>query len=255
MNSSGDVAESIIRMSLNGLEVAAKISGSGAKNISVLLYTILKDQKQTKGKTKLINMLKSGKELKVFSLRKEDLKTFTEESKRYGVLFSALIDRKSNSHDGMVDIMVKAEDASKINRIVERFNLSSYDTASIKSEIEKTKNSVDKGIVVKDIEDRMADNILSKPLSKDEKEITNPNIAKTEKSPLSEPLYKNKKSIKEGTKFQKPSVREELEKIKSNLKMESNLVKNSKEVENKKVNKTTKHSQPKLKRNKAKEIR
>lgn len=250
MNSSGDVAESIIRMSLNGLEVAAKISGSGAKNISVLLYTILKDQEQTKGKTKLINMLKSGKELKVFSLRKEDLKTFTEESKRYGVLFSALIDKKLNSHDGMVDIMVKAEDASKINRIVDRFNLSSYNDVSIKSEIEKTKKSMDKDDTLKNV---VLEEILDKSLSKEKQEILNPNIAKTEKSPLSEPLYKNKKNVNVGTKCKKPSVKEELEKIKSNLKMESNLVTNNKEVENKKVNKITKHTQPKLKKKKPKE--
>ena len=74
MNSSGDAAESIVRMSLQGIEVAARISGSGAKNIAVLLYTIMKDKQQTKGKTKLTNMLKSGKELKVFSVKQEDLK-------------------------------------------------------------------------------------------------------------------------------------------------------------------------------------
>ena len=32
MNTSGDAAESIVRMSLQGLEVAVKLSGSGAKN-------------------------------------------------------------------------------------------------------------------------------------------------------------------------------------------------------------------------------
>lgn len=30
-------------------------------------------------------MLKSGKELKVFTIKKEDLKTFQEQAKRYGV--------------------------------------------------------------------------------------------------------------------------------------------------------------------------
>ena len=137
MNTSGDAAESIIRMSLQGIEVAARISGSGAKNVAVLLCAILKEQEKVKGKTKLVNMLKSGKELKVFSVKYDDLKQFTEEAKRYGVLFSALIDKKQKNVDGMVDIMVKAEDAGKINRIVERFNLATIDTASIKSDIQK----------------------------------------------------------------------------------------------------------------------
>ena len=116
MDTSGDAAESIVRMSLQGLEVAVRLSGSGAKNIAALMIAILKDQKQTKGKTRLTNMLKSGKELKVFTVKEEDLRKFTEEAKRYGVLFCALKSR-GKSVDGMVDIMVRAEDASKINLV------------------------------------------------------------------------------------------------------------------------------------------
>ena len=63
-----------------------------------------------------------------------------KEAKRYGVLYSALINKKTKMNDGIIDIMVRAEDASKINRIVERFKLSSYDEATIRSEIEKTMN-------------------------------------------------------------------------------------------------------------------
>ena len=42
----------------------------------------------------------------------------------------------------MVDVMVRAEDASKINRIVERFKLATVDTVSIKQDIEKTRQAV-----------------------------------------------------------------------------------------------------------------
>ena len=152
MNTSGDAAESIVRMSLQGFEVAVKLTGSGAKNVAAIMIAMLKDQKQTKGKTRLTNMLKSGKELKVFTVKEEDLRKFTEEAKRYGVLFCAL-KSKGKSVDGMVDIMVRAEDASKINRIVDRFNLATVDTASIKSEIQKSKDSKDKGVVIKSVEE------------------------------------------------------------------------------------------------------
>lgn len=97
MNTSGDAAESIVRMGLQGFDVAARITGSGAKEIAILLYTILKDKEQVKGKTKLVNMLKSGKELKVFSIKEDDFKKFTDEAKRYGVLFSALINKKEKN--------------------------------------------------------------------------------------------------------------------------------------------------------------
>ena len=59
-----------------------------------MLYAILNGSQKIKGQTKLTNMLKSGKELKVFSLKQEDLKKFTEEAKRYGILFSVLVDKK-----------------------------------------------------------------------------------------------------------------------------------------------------------------
>ena len=44
MNTGGDAAEQIVRMSLEGFEVAAKITGAGSKNIAVLLYSILKEE-------------------------------------------------------------------------------------------------------------------------------------------------------------------------------------------------------------------
>ncbi len=39
-------------------------------------------------------MLRSGKELKVFTVKKRGLETFTQEAKKYGVLYCVLADRK-----------------------------------------------------------------------------------------------------------------------------------------------------------------
>ncbi|MBW4841682.1 MAG: DUF3801 domain-containing protein [Paenibacillaceae bacterium] len=124
-------------MSLRGIEVMAKISGEGAKHLAVYLFAALQGQKRTKGSIRLESLLRSGKELKVFAVKNEDLPTFCKEAKRYGVLYCALRDKKNV--DGLCDVMVRAEDASKINRIVERFKLATVDTASIKSEIEKSR--------------------------------------------------------------------------------------------------------------------
>ena len=143
MNTGGEAAEQIVRMSLEGFEVAAKITGAGAKNIAILLYSILKEEKKTKGKARLTNMLRSGKELKVFTVRKGDLPKFTQEAKKYGVLYCVLADRKNKDPNAEVDVIARAEDASKISRIVERFNLASVDTASIVTEAEKSRDAKD----------------------------------------------------------------------------------------------------------------
>ena len=88
-------------------------------------------------------MLRSGKELKVFTVKSDDLKKFTQEAKKYGVLYCVLTDRKNKDHNAEVDVIARAEDASKISRIVERFNLASVDTASIVTEAEKSKDAKD----------------------------------------------------------------------------------------------------------------
>ena len=76
MSYSGDAAEQVVRLSLETGEVAVKLAGSGAKELAMLLYAILREQKKTKGKTRLANMLRSGKELKVFAVKDTDLKLF-----------------------------------------------------------------------------------------------------------------------------------------------------------------------------------
>ena len=86
MSYSGEAADQVVRLSLNGVEVAAKLSGSAAKQLAIMIYAILKDQKKTKGKIRLTNMLRSGKELKVFAVKDGDLQKFCEEAKKYGVL-------------------------------------------------------------------------------------------------------------------------------------------------------------------------
>ncbi len=136
MSYSGDAAEQVVRMSLETGEVAVRLAGSGAKQLAILIYAILREQKKTAGKARLTNMLRSGKELKVFAVKDSDLQFFCREAKKYGVLYCVLKDRDAT--DGLTDIMARAEDASKINRIIERFGLATVDMAQVKQEIEQS---------------------------------------------------------------------------------------------------------------------
>ena len=225
MTNGAEAADQIVNMSLRGIEVLAKISGEGAKNLATYLYAVLKDQKKTRGKTRLEGLLRSGKELKVFAVRNEDLKKFTEEAKRYGVLFCALRDKKNL--DGMCDVMVRAEDASKINRIVERFKLATVDTARIKSEIEKTratresqKESTEKVTPDEKSTDAFIDELMAKPEQLEpvigQSDNLNPMMATTEKSRLSEPISEHRGKADEGIiEPHRKSVRKELQDIRA----------------------------------------
>jgi hypothetical protein len=161
------------------------------------------------------------------------LQKFTQEAKKYGVLYCVLADRKNKDPNAEVDVIARAEDASKISRIVERFHLASVDTASIVTEAEKSKDGKvaakdaadgqpepDIGVQDKTEKDKLLDALMGKPVQKEEN-APNPSVAKTEKSPLSEPTSEQPKKSAEGatmTKAEKPSVKEELRKIRESRK-------------------------------------
>lgn len=104
---SGETADQTVRMTLQGIEIAAnvaiKLGKSASKSLAATLYAIITDNKKIKGKTRLDNLLKSNKELKVFAIRHEDLKIFCEEAKRYGVLYCVL--KEKNKTSGICEIM------------------------------------------------------------------------------------------------------------------------------------------------------
>ena len=184
MNNSGDAAEQVVRLSLEGFEVVAKVSGEAAKNIAVLLLAALKQEQKAKGKARLSNLIKSGKELKVFSIPQKDLKKFTEQAKRYGVLYSVLKDRKAKGKNVTVDIIARAEDASKIDRIIERFKLGTVDKGSITNEVEKSvSEKTNKSNEEKTNGDLILEHIEAKSTEETDK---NPSLSRTEKDSLSE---------------------------------------------------------------------
>ena len=184
MNVSSDAAEQIVRMSLEGMEVMLKISGQGAKLAAVRLATALKEEEKTRGKSRLTSMLKSGKPLKVYEIQQKDLKTFAHEAKRYGVLYTVLKDKNNQADDATIDIISRVDDASKIQRITERFKLSTIDAAEV------SKKDTDRMFPKKG----------------------NPTMAQTERGDLSGPNSTRTDSSRQTiSNSEKPSVRNKLE--------------------------------------------
>ena len=137
MNHSGDAAEQIIRISLEGVDYAIRIAGAGAKNIAAFLLAAFKSdgtdgRLKLKGKERLVNMLKSGRETKIFAIKNNDLKQFATEAKRYGVTYCVLKDTKGLP-DSMVEIMVTDTDAGKISRIMDKLEFAAVDVADLET--------------------------------------------------------------------------------------------------------------------------
>ena len=263
MNSSGDAAEQVVRLSLEGFEVVAKVTGEAAKNIALLLISALKNEQQTKGKARLSKMIRSGKELKVFTVQKKDLKEFTKHAKKYGVLYTVLRDKNNKDGNSLVDIIARAEDASKIQRIMDRFDLAKVDKGTIVKDSEKaiesrkdktdgkqeTKGeneeffgelfaqedqSSDRKAAEKDKPQKselaiLFDEKAQAPVQKD-KNAANPTLSKTEKSP---PLERNSTGVgtlsDEGT-AKKPSVKKQLDGYREALRKEKRQKESDKAV-------------------------
>ena len=235
MSVNGDASEQAVRLGLEGFEVTVKLIGSGAKNLLAMLYAMQKDksQNQTRGKMKLTKMLRTGKPLKIFSISKEDLKVFSKEAKTYGITYCVLRDKNNKEENAMIDVIVKEDDASRINRIVEKFKLTTVDTGRIESEVTKSieNREVQKkemGVQEKSKEQQLEEVLSDKPLQKEQNTNENFNVAKTEKSPLSKPssmTSKTQEGVSKGAK--KPSVKKEL----AELKVEAEKLDNSKTKE------------------------
>ena len=230
---SDDAAEQVVKIALEGAEVAAKITGAGAKEVAILLYAALKDQKKTKGKARLTTMLRTGKELKVFSVKDEDLKKFCQQAKKYGVLYCVLKDRDAT--DGVTEIMVKAEDSSKINRIFVRNNLSSVDLASVKSDVEKHLAETEAGPPPpehpskhRSKEDIFLDALLA-GVNQEQAQTENPTEARVAKSRQSAPnsSISNPTPVEARDQERRPSVRQELKDIREQLNEESKVARSA----------------------------
>lgn len=170
MYNSGEAAEQIVRMSLEGTEFALKITGAAAKNLAAALYTILKDQKKTKGKARIETMLREKRPMTVYTIKKEDAPEFARQAKGYGILYAPIPVKK---HDDTIDILVFEDDAARANRIVEKFNLTVVDTASIKEDIEKSREqrgsepaAPEQTAPEKSEDDKLLDELMEKPALK-----------------------------------------------------------------------------------------
>jgi hypothetical protein len=274
MTHSGDAAEQIVRMSLDGVEVAVRITGAAAKELATFLAAALKSKNsalKTKGKARLAAMLKSGKALEIFSVKDSDLSKFYQGAKQYGIVYAVLRNKKGDK-DGMCDIMVKADDAPKISRVIERFKFATVDKAQIESEIMRSKadkaQEAEAGRPAPDKDDteKLLDDIMGTPEGKaapeKQPEAARPDVARaapakespqspeaaeTAKPRPSEPTSESRSKSAGVTSNEKPSVKEELREIRAaqKSKQEADAPKAEKPAPGKsKTDTSTTHRQP-----------
>ena len=215
-----DAPDQVLRLSLEGAEFALKISGAAAKNIAAALYAVLKDQKRTKGKARITTMLRQQRPMTIYTIKKEDCPAFAKQAKGYGVLYAPIPVKKG---DDTLDVMVFQDDAARVNRIVERLELTVLDTASIRSELEPSlerERPQGKGPVPEKTaegpvqpeqspEDKLLDELLERPAPQAKE--TGPFVQGTGRSPSENTSAPSKSFGKDSS--ERSSVRVELREI------------------------------------------
>lgn len=209
MNTSGEVADLMVKEGIQITEATVKLAAVGAKELTALLLALLNDNKKLQGKTNLKNLLKSEKPLCILQIKEKDLSKFSAEAKKYGVLFSAVTDKsKKNVY---CDVIAKQEDVAKLNYILrDRMN---YAVPEAEPEPEKETNETDtKDIPENEQSDR--ENVKDKNMENTEKG-NNPKNGKSraKKSPSENGSKKHGDLTDEGNRS-KPSVRAKIEEIK-----------------------------------------
>ena len=115
MNTSGEVADLMVKEGIQITESATKLAALGAKNLAAIIIAMMQDEKRLRGKTNLTQLLKSDKPLCILQIKEADIHKFNSEAKKYGVLFTAVTDKTNNT--GLCDIIAKQEDVTKLNDI------------------------------------------------------------------------------------------------------------------------------------------
>ena len=134
MNYGSEPADQVVRYTLEGAEVALKLSGLAAKNFAVFVYAVLKDQKKTRGKTHLVRMLKEQRPLKFFTVPSGQMREFAQEAKKRGLLFVPI---RNKQNPGKIELVVFADDAAKVNRVMDRLNLDFVKSQAGEAQVEQ----------------------------------------------------------------------------------------------------------------------
>ena len=179
MDNGAQAAEMITRVVIMGSTFILGLGGKVALSVARFAAAAMDPNAKQSGKLRLKTLLQSGSELKVFTLQGEaNYQRFAKEAKDYGILYSVVRRTDEDVQGEVYDLLVRAEDASKINRVIEKFHL---------IEVEGSAVHVDPQTVE---ENRVVDarTLLSKMLSQQDNSA-NPTQA-SEESSLSDASYR-----------------------------------------------------------------
>ena len=210
MNYGSDPADQIVRISLEGTEMVLKLSGLAAKNFALFVYAVLNDQQKVRGKTKLVRMLKERRPFKFFTVPEDRMKEFAREAKDHGLLYTAI---RNKQRPGQIELVVFADDAAKVNRILDNMGLDFVKAQSGEARFEEPGKEQHEKAPEQDVSGNKQPFETQTVPENFTPGREQTDAAPAEKSPSEPSLPSSGSSSGESGGEQKPSVKQELENI------------------------------------------
>ena len=125
MDNGSREASEVIRLTMDGMQMVLKITGAASKELLDFFAALQKKgEEKTSGRQNLKKLLMTRSELKVFTIKGRDkFKRFAYEAKQWGVVYSVVRRRSEDKKNEIYEVLVRAEDAAKLNRMIEKYNL------------------------------------------------------------------------------------------------------------------------------------
>lgn len=117
MDTSGEVADLLVKEGIVLTEETIKLMAAGSKNLAALLWAFAREEKKLVGMTGMTRLLREGKPLKVFHIKESDYEDFKAYAKK-NILYSAIKDSKAE--DGMVDLVTNVDFIGQVNLFMDR---------------------------------------------------------------------------------------------------------------------------------------
>ena len=138
MTSSGDAAETVVRVMLTGTEITLRLTASAAKKLLALSVALVKQHKQISGKTRMKKILKDTRDIRVFPMTRAQYRAFQKKAKPFRLLYASIRDRDGG---GQIDLVLPATELDRANLVFEKMLYRQADKSSGKEPAEKPKGT------------------------------------------------------------------------------------------------------------------
>ena len=131
MENGAQEASMIVRVTFDGASRLIRIT-TDMPRIAMEMVRILQalERGPKEGQVNMRKMMETGSALKVIPVKgKENFNSFATGAKEYGVMYSVVEDTQK----GIFDVVIREEDAARVNRIIERYEMQPENSLSIKA--------------------------------------------------------------------------------------------------------------------------